>query len=52
MQEPVQLVTRNSTALKTQVGQIQVRPVPMDSSTVGTEVVEEQMQKESRGFPL
>ncbi|WMV51128.1 hypothetical protein MTR67_044513 [Solanum verrucosum] len=50
-QEPVQRVTRNSTALKAQAV-IQVQQVPMDSSMVGTEVVEEQMQKEPRGFPL
>lgn len=35
---------------KTQVGQIQ--QVPMDSPTVGIEVVNDQIQKEPRGFPL
>ncbi|KAG5581292.1 hypothetical protein H5410_051919, partial [Solanum commersonii] len=48
-QEPVQRVTQNFTALKAQAV-IQVQQVPMDSSMVGTEVVEEQMQKEPRGF--
>lgn len=48
VQELIQWVTQNYTALKAQAGPVQVQQVSMDSSTFGIEFVENQIQQVPR----